>query len=92
MPEKMINIPDGVYAVEVEVLGKKHMGIANFGSNPTVTDDYQKLLEVHIIDFNQDIYGELVKVSFLVKIRNEKKFQSLTELKAQIEKDIECLE
>lgn len=92
MPEKMINIPDGVYAVEVEVLGKKHMGIANFGSNPTVTDDFQKLLEVHIIDFNQDIYGELVKVSFLVKIRNEKKFQSLTELKTQIEKDIECLE
>lgn len=92
MPEKMINIPDGVYAVEVEVLGKKHMGIANFGSNPTVTDDSQKLLEVHIIDFNQDIYGELVKVSFLVKIRNEKKFQSLTELKTQIEKDIECLE
>lgn len=92
MPEKMINIPDGVYAVEVEVLGKKHMGIANFGSNPTVTDDSQKLLEVHIIDFNQDIYGELVKVSFLVKIRNEKKFQSLAELKAQIEKDIECLE
>lgn len=92
MPEKMINIPDGVYAVEVEVLGKKHMGIANFGSNPTVTDDSQKLLEVHIIGFNQDIYGELVKVSFLVKIRNEKKFQSLTELKAQIEKDIECLE
>ncbi len=92
MPEKMINIPDGVYAVELEVLGKKHMGIANFGSNPTVTDDSQKLLEVHIIDFNQDIYGELVKVSFLVKIRNEKKFQSLTELKTQIEKDIECLE
>ena len=92
MPEKMINIPDCVYAVEVEVLGKKHMGIANFGSNPTVTDDSQKLLEVHIIDFNQDIYGELVKVSFLVKIRNEKKFQSLTELKTQIEKDIECLE
>lgn len=92
MPEKMINIPDGVYAVEVEVLGKKHMGIANFGSNPTVTDDSQKLLEVHIIDFNQDIYGELVNVSFLVKIRNEKKFQSLTELKTQIEKDIECLE
>ena len=92
MPEKMINIPDGVYAVEVEVLCKKHMGIANFGSNPTVTDDSQKLLEVHIIDFNQDIYGELVKVSFLVKIGSEKKFQSLTELKAQIEKDIECLE
>lgn len=92
MPEKMINIPDGVYAVEVEVLGKKYMGIANFGSNPTVTDDSQKLLEVHIIDFNQDIYGELVKVSFLVKIRNEKKFQSLAELKTQIEKDIECLE
>lgn len=92
IPEKMINVPDGVYAVEIEVLGKKHMGIANFGSNPTVTNDTQKILEVHIIDFNQDIYGEIVKVNFLIKIRDEKKFQSLTELKSQIKKDIECLE
>lgn len=92
IPEKMINVPDGVYAVEIEVLGEKHMGIANFGSNPTVTDDTQKILEVHIIDFNQDIYGEIVKVNFLIKIRDEKKFQSLTELKSQIKKDIECLE
>lgn len=92
IPEKMIKVPDGVYAVEIEVLGKKHMGIANFGSNPTVTDDTQKILEVHIIDFNENIYGQIVKVNFLAKIRDEKKFQSLTELKAQIKKDIECLE
>ncbi len=92
MPEKMLNLPDGVYAVEIEVLGKKRMGIANYGSNPTVTDDVQKTLEVHIIDFNEDIYGQIVKVNFLVKIRDEKKFQSLTELKTQIKKDIECLE
>ena len=68
------------------------MGIANFGSNPTVTDDTQKFLEVHIIDFNEDIYGQIVKVNFLTKIRDEKKFQSLAELKTQIKKDIECLE
>lgn len=91
MPEKILNIPDGVYAVEIEVFGKKHMGIANFGSNPTVTDDTQKFLEVHIIDFNENIYGQIVKVNFLAKIRDEKKFQSLTELKTQIKKDIECL-
>lgn len=92
MPEKMLNLPDGVYAVEIEVFGKKHMSIANFGSNPTVTDDTQKFLEVHIIDFNEDIYGQIVKVNFLTKIRDEKKFQSLAELKTQIKKDIECLE
>lgn len=92
MPEKMLNLPDGVYAVEIEVFGKKYMGIANFGSNPTVTDDTQKFLEVHIIDFNEDIYGQIVKVNFLTKIRDEKKFQSLAELKTQIKKDIECLE
>lgn len=92
MPEKMLNLPDGVYAVEIEVFGKKLMGIANFGSNPTVTDDTQKFLEVHIIDFNEDIYGQIVKVNFLTKIRDEKKFQSLAELKTQIKKDIECLE
>lgn len=92
MPDKMLNLPDGVYAVEIEVLGKKYMGIANYGSNPTVTDDTQKTLEVHIIDFNEDIYGQIVKVNFLTKIRDERKFQSLTELKSQIKKDIECLE
>ncbi|MBR1680429.1 riboflavin kinase, partial [bacterium] len=61
-------------------------------SNPTVTNDTKKQIEVHIVNFDEDIYGETIKISFLDKIRDEKKFQTLTELKEQITKDIECLE
>ena len=91
-PEKLIKIPDGVYAVEVEIEKKKYMGIANYGSDPTVTDNKEKLIEVHILNFNDDIYGKNIKINFLDKIRDEIKFQSLIELKEQIKKDIECLE
>lgn len=91
-PEKLVKIPDGVYAVEVEINNKKYMGIANYGSDPTVTENPEKLIEVHILNFDEDIYGQNIKINFLDKIRDEKKFQSLTELKEQIAKDIECLE
>ena len=91
-PKNMVKIPDGVYAVEVEIHNKKYIGIANYGSNPTVTNDTKKQIEVHIVNFDEDIYGETIKISFLDKIRDEKKFQTLTELKEQITKDIECLE
>ena len=91
-PENLVKIPDGVYAVEVEINDKKYMGIANYGSNPTVTNDTKKNIEVHIVNFDEDIYGEGIKINFLDKIRDEKQFKSLTELKEQITKDIECLE
>ncbi len=91
-PEDVMEISNGVYAVEVEIDDKKYMGIANYGSKPTVKADATKLLEVHIINFDEDIYGKIIKVSFLDKIRDEKKFNSLTQLKDQITKDIECLE
>ena len=91
-PENIVEIPTGVYAVEVEIDNKKYIGIANYGSNPTVSDKDEKLLEVHIINFNENIYNKNIKVNFLDKIRDEKKFQSLTELKEQIAKDIKCLE
>ena len=91
-PENLVKIPDGVYAVEVEINDKKFMGIANYGTNPTVTNDTKKFIEVYIVNFDEDIYGETIKINFLEKIRDEKKFESLTELKEQITKDIECLE
>ena len=88
----VIELPKGVYAVEVQVDNINYMGIANYGLKPTVTNDTKKLLEVHILNFDDDIYGKEIKVSFLNKIRDEKKFDSLVELKTQIKKDIECLE
>lgn len=90
-PEGIIEIPNGVYAVEVNFDDKNYIGIANYGTKPTITNDNKKILEVHIMNFDKDIYGKVIKVSFLDKIRDEKKFDSLTQLKEQITKDIECL-
>lgn len=90
-PKEIIELSNGVYAVEVKVDDKKYIGIANYGRKPTVTNVTKKILEVHIFNFDENIYGKSIKVSFLNKIREEKKFQSLLELKTQIVKDIECL-
>jgi riboflavin kinase/FMN adenylyltransferase len=73
----------GVYSVKV---GDK-MGVANIGTRPTV-DGTRLLLEVHLFDFNQDIYGQPIEVQFLHKLRDEQRFTSLDELKAQIAKDV----
>lgn len=56
----------------------------------TLDSPVKPVLEVHILDFDKDIYGEKIKVNFLNKIRDEKRFNSLDELKAQIQKDIEA--
>lgn len=87
-PEDLVEPGRGVYKVSVGHEGKKYLGIANFGLRPTVSKDEKDLLEVHILDFDKEIYGEKLNVTFLKKIRNEKKFNSLYELKYQIEKDI----
>ncbi len=80
---------DGVYAVEVEGLDRRYYGIANVGVRPTVDEETVKpILEVHLFDFSSDIYGKTVKVIFRHKIRPEKKFSSLDELKAGIAESI----
>jgi len=80
---------DGVYAVEVEGLDKPYLGVANVGVRPTLNEANMKpLLEVHIFDFSENIYGKRVKVIFRHKIRPEFKFNGLDELKAAIRKDI----
>ena len=82
----------GVYMVSVEILNsnlkKSLKGIANYGVKPTF-DKNEPLLEVHIFDFNENIYGKKLKVEFIKLIRQEKKFQSIEKLKYQIIKDIE---
>jgi len=87
-PDDLVNIGRGVYKVKVEHNGYAYDGIANYGLRPTVETAEKSALEVHILDFDQDIYGEKIKVTFLKKIREEKKFNSLEELKLQINKDI----
>lgn len=89
-PDNLVEIGRGIYKVLVEYHGLTYNGIANYGLRPTVNDDKKSLLEVHILDFNRDIYGEKIKVTFLKKIREEQKFNSLDELKLQIQKDIKA--
>lgn len=88
-PDDLVEIGRGVYKVEVEHNGEVFDGIANYGLRPTVSPSIKKsVLEVHILNFDKDIYGEKIKVTFLKKIRDEKKFNSLDELKTQIKEDI----
>ncbi|MBF0263783.1 MAG: bifunctional riboflavin kinase/FAD synthetase [Gammaproteobacteria bacterium] len=79
----------GVYAVVLCLtkLDKKVEGIANIGYRPTV-DGKTALLEVHIFNFNEDLYGQYVHVEFLKKIRDEQKFESFDALKQQIMDDV----
>lgn len=76
----------GVYYTAVEIKGIKYKGITNIGYNPT-TNDNKLSIETYIIDFDKDIYGEKIRLFFLKKIRDEKKFNSLNELTAQLKKD-----
>ena len=78
---------EGVYAVKVSIAGAVHGGTANIGVRPTV-DGREPLLEVHIFDFDADIYGELISVEFRHKIRDEQQFDGLDALKAQIHYDL----
>lgn len=79
----------GVFAVTAKVNGKLFQGVANIGVRPTVKGDKKLLLEVHLFDFSQKIYGQVMDVIFHQKLRNEKKFASLDELQAQLKRDIE---
>ncbi|WP_424244728.1 riboflavin kinase/FMN adenylyltransferase [Elusimicrobium posterum] len=82
-------LPQGIFAVEV-LLGKERFkGVANIGFRPTVNTIYDNipLVEVHILDFNRDIYSKDLTINFVKKIRGEKKFDGLDALVAQIKQD-----
>ncbi len=80
---------NGVYSVEVETVGRKLRGMCNIGVRPTVGSGNQRTIEVNIFDFDEDIYGLDLKVTFLRKIRDERKFDSLSDLRLQLVKDRE---
>ena len=83
------NLPiRGVFAVKALIKGETFNGIANMGVRPTVGGT-SPVLEIHIFDFNEEIYGNRIEVEFFKKIRNEQKFENLDKLKEQINLDIE---
>jgi len=81
---------NGVYAVEVRLEDKLYPGMLSIGSNPTVNDDSSfRSIEVHILDFDNDIYGQNISVIFRKKLRDEKKFDNLKQLMEQMGHDKE---
>lgn len=86
-----IDIKDnGVYASTVEVDGKIYKAMSNIGLRPSV-DGTTRLLETHIFDFEGDLYGRVLEIELLRKIRDEKRFASIDELRQQLERDAqEC--
>ena len=79
----------GVYVVEAEVLGQKYRGMTNIGLRPTVGGT-STTIETHILDFDEDIYGLPLRITFLRRLRDEIHFPSLDALKAQLEMDREA--
>lgn len=81
----------GVYAVKIRVQGQFYNGVCNVGYKPTFNnpDIKKNTIEVYILDFDKNIYGEMVDVDWLVRIRDEQKFSGIEELKAQIQRDKE---
>jgi riboflavin kinase/FMN adenylyltransferase len=78
---------DGVYAVTVEIDGKKYGGATNIGYNPTF-DEKKFSFETHVLDFEGDLLGKSMKVCFVKRIRDEVKFSNVEDLAAQIKSDI----
>lgn len=80
----------GIYTIKVHGLGDKvYNGVASIGTRPTVDDSTRTLLEVHLFEFDQDIYGKHIEVEFCHKLRPEERFDSIDELKQQIYRDVE---
>ncbi|MBI4228480.1 MAG: bifunctional riboflavin kinase/FAD synthetase [Deltaproteobacteria bacterium] len=78
----------GVYITWAEINGKKLKSITNVGTRPTFGKN-QLLIETHILDFNDDIYGDTIRVSFIDRLRDEKRFDNVESLISQISTDVE---
>ena len=90
IPGELNHPKKGVYAIRARYIDKWSNGIANFGERPTV-DGKRLLLEAHLFEFNQNIYGKELTVEFLTFIREEKKFDNFALLAEQIQKDIQLV-
>lgn len=84
----LVTPPCGVYAVHARVSSRWCRGVANLGRRPTVAQSGPVLLEVHLFDFDHEIYGESMAVQFVEQLRSERTFASVDELQAQIARDV----
>ncbi len=86
-PKNKLLPPDGVYITKTKYKNKIYNSITNIGTNPTV-NNIDRTIETYVFDFNQNLYGQYIKVCFYDWIRDVKKFNGIGELKEQIAKDI----
>ena len=85
---KKLILKNGIYATICTIDNEQYYGVTNVGIRPTVDENGHKNIETHVIDFNGDCYGKIIKIEFVSRIRDEMKFDSVDALKAQIYNDI----
>ncbi len=81
--------PNGVYAVHAATGGREHRAVVNIGVRPTLAATARPQVEAHLLDFDAELYGEELELTFIEKLRDEQKFPSVDALKSQIARDIE---
>ena len=86
-PHNRVIPKNGVYVTAALIEGAWHRSITNVGTRPTVTTDREPSIETHVIEWDGDLYDDVLRVRFLHRLRDERKFASLDELKNQITKD-----
>jgi riboflavin kinase/FMN adenylyltransferase len=79
--------PNGVYATTARVGDTVHTSVTNIGTRPTVDNSGRTVIETHIFDLDKDLYGASIRVGFVQRLRDERVFESLDLLRAQIDAD-----
>jgi len=90
-PENELAPLDGVYVTEIEIrsFGRRFPSVTNIGRRPTLYEAYTTTIETYVLDFSSDVYGDRIRLFFLDRLREERKFPSIMDLKEQIQIDIE---
>ncbi len=85
--EPSTELANGVYRSSATICGRSYRAISNVGVKPTLGENH-RAVETHVLDFEGDLYGQIIEVALLEKMRDEMRFESLVALQAQIELDI----
>jgi riboflavin kinase / FMN adenylyltransferase len=90
-PENELLPADGVYVTEIEIrsFGRRFPSVSNIGRRPTLYEAVATTIETYVLDFSSDVYGDRVRLFFLERLREERKFPSVMDLKEQIQRDVE---
>jgi riboflavin kinase / FMN adenylyltransferase len=91
-PENDLHPADGVYVTQIDIrsFGRRFDCVTNIGRRPTVYEDYATVIETFVLDFSANVYGERVRLYFFERLREERRFPSVTALSDQIGRDIEA--